>query len=140
MNHSGAASIRISPIQGSADELRRAVAHVLHAEKDATVSNIIRAITPLPAVRTAAVGSYASEDAAWGVWHAGADYLMYAVGAESLLDHCELTQTEREQLMLQIRRASTYGESVLVVVSHHSASMPAGLPKRIDCLGLIFYR
>lgn len=133
-------SIRISPVQGSDDALRRAIAHVLHAEEDSVVGNIIRAVTPLPAVRTAAVGSYASEDAAWGVWHHGAAYLMYAVGDESLLDHCELTQTEHERLVLQIRRAATYGESVLVVVSHQSASIPTGLPKRIDCLGLIFYR
>ncbi len=138
MNHGNSTPPRIVPLEGDEDALRRAIAHVLHAEQSSRIGKMLARVEQLPTVRAAAIGSKSTDDAAWGVWHYGASFMMYGAGAEPLLDRCDLTQNERERSTLLMRRAETYGEQVLVVVSHLSAKQPTNLPKQIDCLGLVF--
>ena len=131
---------RIQLLHSDRRTLLRAAAHCLATEPGGVAATLqairhdIPTITQKPE-RTLKEGKNVSAS----VWHHGKHHELFVIGDESVLSACSLTENEREQLQLALRRADTYREEGIVVASGIVNSSPHTLPKgSLQCHGVIF--
>ena len=131
---------RIRVTEGDEASLRHAAACAIAKNQSRTASEITALLKPLVALRHQPISTAEKDETIWSRWHFGAQTVLYAVGDGELIGRCELTDTEREQLMLLMRKAASHDENVYVVASKIEKSSSKTLPRQLTCLGLIFYR
>lgn len=82
-----------------------------------------------------------SQVLSWSTWHHGGDYTTFWCGdVTTMLHHANLTDTEREQLMLEARKAISRGLIAYAVGSSLTPSIPSRPEHNIERLGLIFVK
>lgn len=132
--------LRIAVIDGDEASLRNAAICATAQVSHPTATAIHTLLKPFSPLRHQPVQVGEKDAVVWSRWHSGAETAFFTVGDASLLERCELTDTERERLMLTIRKAATHQEHVYAVAAKQEKPGLRGLPRELECLGLIFYR
>ena len=82
-----------------------------------------------------------SQILSWSTWHNGGEYTTFWCGdITSMLHQANVTDTEREQLMLEARKAISRGLIAYAVGSSQTSFLPARPEHSIEQLGLIFVK
>ena len=129
-------SVRL--VDGNSSSLLEAATHILKTCEHITVGEVLSTLHNLPVVRSRPINSGTTAHFSWNEWHHGQHFKLCAAGDETLLQRCALTDTEREQLSLAIRRAGTYEQEICVVASAITVTSSEKLPHNMTCIGIIF--
>ena len=77
----------------------------------------------------------------WSTWHNGGEYTTFWCGdVTAMLHHANLTDTEREQVTLEARKAISRGLITYAVGSSTTTTQPTGPEHTIEQVGLIFVK
>ena len=133
--------LRIVTVQGSREHVIRCASKALSHQTDEQARKL-REFLPGVTVDTHAPTLFRQEGSTfWSSWHYGGHFQFFAVGLTDLMMACDLTENERESLILQTRRASVHNEKVSLVVSGKLKEQPHSVPTHsLTCNGLLFIR
>lgn len=82
-----------------------------------------------------------SQTISWSTWHNGSDYTTFWCGdITAMLHHADLTDNEREQVMLEARKAISRGLIAYAVGSSLTSFLPARPEHNIRQIGLVFVK
>lgn len=106
-------------------------------------SKLLKLSATLPVTKNAAgppIGG-GKRSITWSTWHHGGDYMTFWFGSvTAVLHHADITDTERETIMLDARKAISRGLIAYAVGSCLTHTAPARPDHNIVDIGLIFVK
>ncbi len=130
---------RLVPIGTTKTQLIDIIARALMRQTNDIATLLARALSPLPRPTHLPLTSDDRGQYLWTAWHHGGETMICAVGTSDLLHFCALTDTEREQLTLNLRRAETFREIGYVIATGvHTTNINSLSPHSLTCVGLVF--
>lgn len=127
-------------LYASRDEMISAAHNALLNNDEPGLQSLKNSLPPSKSTALSPISS-GNQTISWSTWHNGGDYTTFWCGdITAMLHHADLTDNEREQVMLEARKAISRGLIAYAVGSSLTSFLPARPEHNIEQVGLIFVK